>query len=113
MHLLPERESILLFKSYDYSGAPAYLLSRTQNTLHLATRMAQTTTLFGTPKEFIPEEESIVAYIERVEVYFKANDTANDKQVPVFLMLLGGKVYSLLRDLLAPDRPDTKTYSRR
>lgn len=40
---------------------------------------------FRTLQEFCPDEEQIAAYIEHVEVYFKANDIAENKQVPVFL----------------------------
>ena len=65
---------------------------------------------FGTLQEFCPDEEGIAAYIERVEVYFKANDIAENKQVPVFLSVVGGRIYSLLRDLLAPEKPDTKSF---
>ena len=34
---------------------------------------------------FQAEDESISAYLERVELYFVANDIAADKQVPVLL----------------------------
>ena len=65
-------------------------------TSHLATRMST----FGNLQEFRHGEEGgIVAYIERVELYYRANDVAADKQVPVFLSVVGGRVYSLLRDL--------------
>ena len=72
----------------------------------MATRMAT----HGNLKEFNPDVESIAAYLERAEVYFTANDIAESKQVPVFLSVLGGRIYSLLRDLLAPARPDEKTF---
>ena len=68
-------------------------------------------TTFGNLQEFRPGEEgNIIAYIERVELYFRANDIVADKQVPVFLSVVGGRVYSLLRDLQAPDKPDSKTF---
>jgi len=67
-------------------------------------------TTVGNLQEFRPTDEGIAAYLERVELYFKANDIAERKQVPVFLTVVGGKVYALLRDLLAPEKPDTKSF---
>ena len=52
--------------------------------------------------EFQPENESIAAYLKRVEPFFSANDIAAEKRVPVFLSVIGGRTYSLLRNLLAP-----------
>lgn len=50
------------------------------------------------------------SYQERLEEYFAVNDIANDKKVSALLTLLGGKTYSLLRNLTAPDKPSTKNY---
>ena len=36
-------------------------------------------------------------------------ESKKTKQVAVFLSVVGGKIYALLRDLLAPAKPDTKT----
>ena len=40
---------------------------------------------YGKLQEYKPEAESIAAYLERVEIFFQANNIAADKQVPVFL----------------------------
>ena len=64
---------------------------------------------YGKLSEFQPETESIAAYLERVEVFYKANSIAEDKQVAVFLSVVGGKTFSLLRDLLAPAKPQDQT----
>ena len=64
---------------------------------------------YGRLREFQSETESIAAYLERVEVFFSANDIAADKQVAVFLSVVGGKTFSLLRDLVAPAKPQEKT----
>ena len=85
----------------------AYILVVVPEILQRATRMAT----FGTLQEYRPDEEGIAAYLERVELYFTANDVAEAKRVPVFLSVVGGKVYSLLRDLLAPAKPDSKTFA--
>ncbi len=63
--------------------------------------MAETMS-YGRINEFQPENESVVAYLERIELYFQANDIAAAKQVPVFLSVIGASTYSLLRNLLAP-----------
>ena len=75
--------------------------------LQLATRNA----IYGKLSEFHPEAESISAYLERVELFFMANSIADDKKVAVFLSVIEGKTYSLLRDLLAPEKPHDKSLS--
>ena len=49
-------------------------------------------------------------YIERLEQFFAANEVEEDKYVPVLLSAMGGKAYSLLRSLTAPDKPSGKSY---
>ena len=58
-------------------------------------------TNIGQPSEFDPQTESIVAYIERMWLIFRANDIKAPKQVPVLLLLIGCENYSLLRDLMS------------
>ena len=41
---------------------------------------------------FNPKE--IGAYLQRVEFFLTANDIAADKQIPVFLTVISGEVYS-------------------
>ncbi len=74
----------------------------------LATRVATAT--FGRIEEFKPEAESIASYLERIDLYFLANDVAEVKQVPVFLSVVGGKSYELLRNLCALTKPKDKHY---
>ena len=59
----------------------------------------------GRLEPFDPEVESIVVYLERVELYFAANEIKADKRVPVFLNLIGRENYSLLRSILSPQKP--------
>ena len=49
------------------------------------------------------------AYLERVEIFFQANSIAENKQVGIFLSLIGAKTYGLLQDLVAPDKPNDKS----
>ena len=50
-------------------------------------------------------------YAERLEQYFAANAiTDGEKKRAVFLTVIGKETYSLLSNLLAPDKPATKPY---
>ena len=51
---------------------------------------ARTRTL-GSLHEFRPDSEDFSTYMERVEIYFAANDVPENKQVPVFLNAIGGE----------------------
>ena len=46
--------------------------------------------------------------LHRVDLYFAANAMANEKKVAVFLSIIGHDTYSVLRGLLAPDKPADK-----
>ena len=62
----------------------------------------------GTLDEFEPSTESVTNYVERVQMYFVANDIAEAKQVSTFLTAVGKRVYAVLRDLVSPDNPKDK-----
>ena len=64
---------------------------------------------FGHIQEFDPNVEGISSYLERVGLYFVANKIESERQVEVFLSLIGGKNYALLRDLLLPQQPKDKS----
>ena len=51
-----------------------------------------------------------LSFFSRVELFFAANDVADEKKVAVFLSLIGSKTYSLLRNLVSPTRPQEKLY---
>ena len=68
------------------------------------------TVTYGAIKEFDPATETISAYLERIQLYFEANDVANAKQVSVLLTVIEPKVYTLLRGLLAQALPKEKGY---
>ena len=59
--------------------------------------------------KFDPADESISAYLEHVELFFAANGIEDPKQVAVFLSVIGPKNYVLLRDFLAPVKPQEKS----
>ena len=60
----------------------------------------------GNLYEFCPDSEEFSTYMERVEIYFAANDVPEDKKVP------GGDTYGLLRSLVAPDSPMANTLTQ-
>ncbi|XP_031349119.1 uncharacterized protein K02A2.6-like isoform X1 [Photinus pyralis] len=55
--------------------------------------------------------EDFVIFKERIVQFFKANSIAEAKQVPVLITALSSSVYTTLRDLCYPDKPDTKTFA--
>ena len=66
--------------------------------------------LFGRIDEFRDEAENWTQYHERLEQIFIANDIDEDKQRAVLLSVCGAKTYSLVRSLLAPAKPNDKTF---
>ena len=69
------------------------------------------TTALGKLDEFNPEESSLSAYLEWVHIFFVANSIPESKQVPVFLNAIGATTYSVLRDLLAPETPISRSFA--
>ena len=67
---------------------------------------------YGCLNEFHPEVDSIRAYLELVTLYFKANDIGEGKRVPILLSSIGTRIYSLLRDLVAPESPGDLSFAR-
>ena len=66
-------------------------------------------TKFGTTDAFNSESDSIKAYLERVQLYFSANDVPENKHVSILLSSIGASTYALLSDLLAPQLPSAQT----
>ena len=56
--------------------------------------------------------ETWEAYSERLEQYFIANGIEGDKKVPALLSVIGPKTYALLKTLVAPAKPFTKTFAQ-
>ncbi len=65
----------------------------------------------GSMEAFSPEKESIECYVERLEQYLLANEIDDaDIRKATLLTVLGATVYAVLRNLLSPNPPSTKTY---
>lgn len=69
-------------------------------------KMAQRDTF----SEFNPSVEDFDCYIERLGMYFEANDIIDNKKKSVFLSVVGAKYYKLLRSLCSPGAPASKTF---
>ena len=62
--------------------------------------------------EFDQSKETWVAYAERMEQYFTANDIADPaKQRAVLLSACGATTYQLIRNLVAPGKPADKSFA--
>ncbi|KAG8173197.1 hypothetical protein JTE90_019312 [Oedothorax gibbosus] len=46
----------------------------------------------------------------RLEMYFLATDTPDDKKVSTMITLLPSRIYALLKDIVSPDKPKDKTF---
>ncbi|CAC5407785.1 unnamed protein product [Mytilus coruscus] len=56
------------------------------------------------------ESEDWTQYVERMEHYFNANEIDDgDQKRDIFLSVCGKNIYKLIRDLLAPANPGTKS----
>ena len=62
-------------------------------------------------KEFVPENEPISAYLERMEVFFHTHEVAPEKHVAMLLSNIGLKPYGVLRSLAVPKTPKELKYA--
>ena len=69
------------------------------------------TSAFGKIQEFEPGTETITAYLERFKAYLDANDITNAKRSSILVSTIGPKAYAVLRSLMAPDTPQSKSYT--
>jgi hypothetical protein len=60
--------------------------------------------------EFILGQDDWETYIERMELYFIANEVSETKKVAVLLTKVNAEMYNLVRDLCAPEKPKDKTF---
>ncbi len=82
----------------------------------LATRewdsMAATGTV-GKVEEFDSSKEEWAQYIERLGHFFAANGiTSADRKRSILLTVIGPATYKLLRNLVAPEKPGTRSYEQ-
>ena len=68
--------------------------------------------MLGFMDAYNPDTDDWSAYVERLDLFFLANEIKDDKKVAVLLTVLGTKAYSLLRTIIAPSKPAEKTYKQ-
>ena len=59
---------------------------------------------------FQADNERITDYLERVQLFYETNGIDEGKQVPILLTAIGRKTYALLGNLLALQKPSTKSF---
>ena len=65
----------------------------------------------GKISQFIPSQESWSSYTERLE-YYIANDVLDPaKKKAILLTVCGSSTFQLLKNLLQPNTPDSKSYA--
>ena len=64
----------------------------------------------GSIGAFDPDMEEWRSYIEHFKQYCTSNDIADGKKRAVLLSCCGPKTFSLIRGLVAPEKPGEKTY---
>ena len=63
--------------------------------------------IHGKIGEFSSQQEMWDAYLERLELYFAANDITDDtKRRAILLTVCGPTTYSLICNLAAPKKPE-------
>lgn len=65
----------------------------------------------GNIGEFNEVTETWKSYTERIKQYFLANQIPEQRKVPALLAIMGGKTYSLLRNLTTPTDPATMDFA--
>ena len=64
----------------------------------------------GKIREFVEGKENFENYRERLEQFIEANEVSGDKQVSVFLSVIGPTAYEVLKNLISPTLPKDKSY---
>ena len=67
--------------------------------------------VLGRLQEFDPRVDNMSTYLERLELYFDANAVEAARKVPVLLTVIGARAYDTLRSLLAPTKPQDKSFT--
>ena len=56
------------------------------------------------------ESENLENYIDRLKQYLEVNEIPEQKKVAVLLSVIGAKPYAVLKDILSPEAPNTKSF---
>ena len=66
---------------------------------------------FGKIGEFDSSVEEFDLYVERLELFFETNEIKSEKKVTMLLQQIGPKAYKIVKSLVHPELPKTKTYA--
>lgn len=66
--------------------------------------------LIGSIEQFKPGRDDFESYVERMKQFFICNVVEEDKKVSLFITLMGSETYSLLKNILYPETPESKSY---
>ncbi|XP_047995710.1 uncharacterized protein LOC125233675 isoform X3 [Leguminivora glycinivorella] len=64
----------------------------------------------GKIKAFEVSSGNWSTYVDRVNMYFKANDISDNLQLPTLIAVMGDEAYELLSNLTSPKKPGEMTY---
>ena len=79
----------------------------------LASKFTDMAAIYGSIGSFNCETDDWIDYAERVEHYFYANEIKDEKKkTSIFLKLVGNSKYSLVKSLIAPEKPSNKYFTR-
>ncbi|CAB0008867.1 unnamed protein product, partial [Nesidiocoris tenuis] len=65
--------------------------------------------IIGSMDPYNPADEPFSNYLDRLEAFFDVNRTRVKDQVSALLVLIGPEVYKVLKNLVAPEKPKSKT----
>lgn len=69
------------------------------------------TRLIGNVKNYRPGTD-FIAYVEKIEQFFIINDIEDEeKKVALFITLIAPKCYEVLKNLLSPTKPTSKSHN--
>ena len=67
---------------------------------------------YGKIGEYKPDSEDWSKYVERLENFLVANNiTSAEKKRVMFLAVIGPSAYRILQSLVAPEKPNEKSYT--
>ena len=67
--------------------------------------------IMGKLEEFDLSTDTVSLYVECTKLFFAANSITAERQVLIFLNVIGKTNYQLLRNLLSPSTPGDKSFS--
>ena len=67
-------------------------------------------THIGRMDSFDESKEDFESYKERLEQWLKSNAVKDELKVCTFLTVVGSEAYKVLKNLMSPDLPATKTF---